>query len=429
MSDPAAVGTSSPSTTGAAVTRRTGRVALPSRPGSAERAPQPPFEDVPKLLNQWQVVAVVVCVLFGVLAGLVQLLGYQSTERAAANTEQQMRIQGIQSSLFRADALATNAYLAGGLESRAQRDAYDTQVERALADLTAAADAQPADRAALSELNVQINEYTTAVAQARSANRQGYPVGAQYMRDASDALRADTVPILDALLKANSDRAEDELGSLSALWLLLIGIATLAVLFWLNHKLAARFRRRINKGLAAAGVLVLVATVLGVIYAYTKERDLADLKGDEYARAVDESTARAAGNDAKAAEARRLIDRSSGQEADDAWKRPALVVEMHTEAYDEWEAYAKEHARLVKDADNGRWEEARDEAVNGTVNAAFDAFDTASAELVQDATDTTVEQLRNNAFGLVSTAFAALAGLVAALACVWGFNQRRKEYS
>ena len=55
-----------------------------------------------------------------ITAGL-QVLAWQANRAAADNTEQLVRVQNIQSTLFRADALATNAFLIGGLEPPAQR--------------------------------------------------------------------------------------------------------------------------------------------------------------------------------------------------------------------------------------------------------------------------------------------------------------------
>ena len=111
------------------------------------------FEDVPSLLNRWQVAAVATCLVFGVLSALLQFMGWQANGRAADNTEQLVRVQAIQSSLLRADALATNAFLVGGLEPAEQRAEYDEALDDVLREITDAAEAQPADREALAALN------------------------------------------------------------------------------------------------------------------------------------------------------------------------------------------------------------------------------------------------------------------------------------
>ena len=69
----------------------------------------------PSLLNRLQIIGMAAVLLFGLASGLVQFLSYQSDGRAADDTEQLVRVQEIQSSLLRADALATNAFLIGGV--------------------------------------------------------------------------------------------------------------------------------------------------------------------------------------------------------------------------------------------------------------------------------------------------------------------------
>ena len=53
--------------------------------------------------------------------------------------------------------------------------------------------------------------YAAAIEQARANNRQGLPVGAQYLRSASTELRSETLPILDSLVRTNAERATDRM--------------------------------------------------------------------------------------------------------------------------------------------------------------------------------------------------------------------------
>ena len=87
------------------------------------------------------------CVLFGVITAGLQLLAWQANRAAAHNTEQLVRVQSIQSTLYRADALATNAFLIGGLEPPASAQAYDDAIDQVSRSITDAAEAQSADRA------------------------------------------------------------------------------------------------------------------------------------------------------------------------------------------------------------------------------------------------------------------------------------------
>ena len=150
--------------------------------------------------------------LFAVLTAFLQVLGWQANRAAADNTEQLVRVQNIQSTLFRADALATNSFLVGGLEPPEQRQAYDDAIDQVTRLIADAAEAQPADREVLGALNAAVNRYTTTNTQARDNNRQGFPVGAEYLRGASNQLRADVAVTDQALIEANSDAGRGRAG-------------------------------------------------------------------------------------------------------------------------------------------------------------------------------------------------------------------------
>ena len=136
-------------------------------------------------------------------------------------------MQQIQTNLLRADANATNAFLVGGLEPADQRKAYDDAITESSRLIAEAADAEPGDQDALSALNVQLVDYTENIELARANNRQGFPVGAQYLRNASGGLRADAMPILDNLVTANADRAESQMNARIAILFALVGLAVL----------------------------------------------------------------------------------------------------------------------------------------------------------------------------------------------------------
>ena len=130
--------------------------------------------------------------IFGVVGALI--FGYFAFSLPTeASARQLIRVQKIQTDLLTADATATNAFLIGGLERPAQRATYDQAITEASA-LIAEAARQPADGAALAALNDEIVHAGT-VEQARANNRQGLPVGAQYMRIASTELRTVALPI------------------------------------------------------------------------------------------------------------------------------------------------------------------------------------------------------------------------------------------
>jgi hypothetical protein len=392
-------------------------------------------EDVPKLLNQWQVAAVAVCLVFGVLSALLQFLGWQANGRAADNTEQLVRVQEIQSTLFRADALATNAFLAGELGSAEQRANYDEAIDAVLRGITDAADAQPADREALAALNSHVSSYASAVTQARDNNRQGFPIGAEYLQDAGRTLRAEALPILEELVAANSERAEDEMGGQHPVWLFWVGILALVALWWLNRQIARRFHRRINVGLAAAAIGVAVVTIVAVLLAQDQAGDNDDLVEGSYQRAVDGASVRTMANDAKANESLRLIKRGSGQDFEDAWAEAAEGVEQEASHATgvAWDDYAVRHAEIVQLDESGQWADAVDAATTteaGGSSAAFEVVDHSAQADVDRAAQETTDTLRSGRWFAIMLAMATLLlGLAAASLCAWGINQRRKEYA
>ena len=124
---------------------------------------------------------------------------------------------------------------------------------------------KPADEQALSRLNEELVAYVALIEDARANNRQGFPVGAQYQRTASATLRADALPLLDNLVTANAQRAESQMGVWPIAILAVAGSVALAALVLAQVWLARRFRRRVNPGVVAATVVVLLTWVIGLI--------------------------------------------------------------------------------------------------------------------------------------------------------------------
>ena len=397
-------------------------------------------EDVPGLLNRWQVFAVLACLVFAVLTAGLQVMSWHANRAAADNTEQLVRVQNIQSTLFRADALATTSFLTGGLEPPEQRAAYDAAIDTVTRQITDAAEAQPADREALADLSAAITDYNATIAQARANNRQGFPVGAEYLRTASTGLRdtsveGSAIPIAQALVAANAQRAEDELGAQHPFLILLPGLAALALLWWVNRQLARRFRRRINLGIAAAAVTVAALTLAAFVVAGIQSGNNQDLRDGSYDASFRESTARTAGNDAKANESLRLISRGSGQVYEDRWDTASGVVQDN--ASDEtaglWDDYVKIHHKVVKLDDGGQYDAAVELSTTTDdtgSTAAMDAFDARSQQIVSESGAQTTDALRSGNTGiLVLGIITLLLGIAAAGMAVWGIGLRRREYA
>jgi hypothetical protein len=345
--------------------------------------------------------------------------------RAGANAAQLVRIQAIHTSLVRADADATNAFLVGGLEPADQRASYLASVQQASSLIAEAAQAQPADGPALGALNTSVLTYAGLVEQARANNRQALPVGAQYLRVASSGLRSDALPILDALVQANDARVRAELNNAAGASTALITSGLLALLVLIGGMLwlSRRTHRYINAPLVAAAVAILVTLVVGVIVLSSVSSRVASVRDGSYAATLATAKARIAAFDAKSNESLTLIAHGSGSAFDQAWKSSSTVVTQQSQAAARlssdaanisglWGAYVASHLKIRQADDGGQWDTAVAQAIGNapsSANATFNAFDTRSSTAL------------TGWLGL-------LVGIAAAVSAWWGVSLRLEEY-
>jgi hypothetical protein len=391
------------------------------------------------------IVSVVAALLFGLAAGQ----GFRSADgalgRAAANSDQLVRIQAIQTNVVQADADATNAFLVGGLEPPAQRADYTEAIASASELIAQAAQHQPADGTALGALNQSLVAYTSQVEQARANNRQALPVGAQYLKSASADLRAEALPLLANLGEANDARVTQEFdrAGRSALWLVLPGLLALLVLGLSLVWLARRTRRYVNVPLAAAALLVLVTLALGTVGLLSVKSSVDATRDGAYAATRSTAQARIAGFDAKSNESLTLIARGSGASFEKAWQASSTAVGGALSALEQnpassgldplpWTGYTKVHQEIRALDDAGDWEKAVALATGSgpeSGNGAFAAFDTASDTQLTQLSGQTAQALDGTGGWLpFAGVLGLLAGVVAALCAWWGVSQRLEEY-
>src|SRR5207253_1463454 len=99
--------------------------------------------------------------------------------------------QRIESLLSGADASAANSFLAGGVEPADQRARYVANIRQAQDELAKAAAGGGASVKAQDAIRTVAESsatYAGLVESARANNRQGFPVGAGYLRRATDLL-------------------------------------------------------------------------------------------------------------------------------------------------------------------------------------------------------------------------------------------------
>jgi hypothetical protein len=395
--------------------------------------------DTPQRLRALSLGVVVAGIVVALVGGLIFSYLAFSLSRARADTAQLIRIQKIQSNLLSADATATNAFLVGGLEPAAQRAMYDQALSSTSSLIVEAAQAQPADAAALSALNQQVASYAATIEQARANNRQGIPVGAQYLRNASADLRSTALPILDNLVSSNAARAADAMNARVGYVLPVISLLALVGVIVGQIWLARRFKRRINVGMLASAVALLVITVGGLLAAQQLNSTLSSISNGSFAAVNTAADARIDANNAKSNESLTLIARGSGQAFEDAWKSSADSVagnlgrlSERPELTTQWQAYADVHDKIRDLDDGGRWERAVAQATGtkpDSSNTVFGTFDRNLASYLDEVSENASSSLANEQPALVVGAILILlGGLAAAFLGRWGVAARLKEY-
>jgi hypothetical protein len=380
-----------------------------------------------------------------VVFGLAAAQGFRQSDgaltRAEANAAQLVRIQAIHTNLVSANADATNAFLVGGLEPPGQREHFVESMAEAARLIAEAATAQPADKDALGALNQTLITYGGLIEQARANNRQGLPIGSQYLKDANAVLQQDSLPLVKALVQANEERVDSEFDGigLGNIWVLAGGLLTLVVFAITLRWLARRTHRYINLPIAAGAALVLLTTVVGGVALSSASGSASETREDAYSDTLALSRARIAAYDARSNESLTLIARGSGDAYDKAYNASAAVVaEQLNELNDaglrsRWTDYDEVHKVVRSHDTKGEWDAAVALAVGKTPEAnsvlAFTEFDTSSGSRLTTTSEAVRTELSAARDGLPPIGWLGLPiGIAAALLVAWGMSQRLEEY-
>ncbi len=411
---------------------------------SGQDGPGGPLDarSTPGTLRVFMALTAIVAVVFAVVAAIGidrrdQALG-DATDAAAELID----VQSVQVAIARADALASENYLRGGIEDPAKRAAYVAELDaagRGLVDVANRVGAADAER--LGEVSTQLGTYAGLIESARANNRQGFPVGAAYLRNAN----ASAATMLDALREVQTSLRDEVNDSLdradrAGVWLQLVGWTLLAVLGGAGWWMAKRFNRLINVPLAAAGLVALAAVVVGGIMAAGAMRDAEAATSGPLRSADLAAQARSAGFDAHAQEFFTLINRGNAASAEAEWATAAANAQAAAgelcersndcDPTDAFAAYVVGYDQVrALDADQGDWDAAVALSL-GDNAAAFDAFDAASVDATDRNTAVAIGALETSTdrLGLVR-AGVFIAGLAVAALAVVGIGQRLREYT
>lgn len=424
-----------------AVTKRLGASYLATSKTGLQRATS--NRSTPTLLRIMLAVSATFAVIFGLTTSLVMGTANGAISAGASDTQQLLRVQNIQANLYRADATATNSFLIGGMETPEQAATFQRSLDDAQIQMVEAAAAQPHDREALQELSRQIGHYRSTMQDARSANRQGLPVGTAYLNDATQKLRSDAMPIVDNLVQSNDARVKQQTRPVGWGLVLFTGLLSLACLMVTMTLTALRFRRILNPGLALATALVLVGLITAMSLTSNTNSDLRSVRENSLATARYTSISRVQAYDAKANESLSLISRSRSGSYESAWNRASWLnrkairklpsYTQREELSGLWTNHVLSH-RKIRDLDSdGLWNDARAVATGGgemSSTSTFNAFDEMVTSVSESAGSEAVQLLNKTRPAMMGGVIVALLTTIGALvAATWGINSRLKEYA
>ncbi|EOD57182.1 hypothetical protein [Amycolatopsis vancoresmycina] len=296
---------------------RSGLLGLLDLPGQGVRAIIRSAATTPGRLT----VIAVGLVLLSLIAGLVATLSVQNRDDTISGVIDHREplaaaAQQVYRSLSDADATAASAFLSIGTEPPELRQRYERDIAEAGAALAkAASDASDvADAAPVDVLNQSLPVYTGLVETARANNRLGYPVGASYLREASELMRAKILPAAQDLYRVDTERLVNEQDSATGFpWpATILLVALLAALVVAQIHLTRRTNRLLNVGLVVATAAVVVSLLWGAV-AMVVQGSLVGSGQDDGSHRVDVLVrARIAALQARADETLTLVARGDG---------------------------------------------------------------------------------------------------------------------
>ena len=122
----------------------------------------------------------------------------------------------------------------------------------------------------MAEISAQLATYTGLVESARANNRQGFPIGSAYLREASSLMQTSLLPGAEKVYTANLatvEEAQRAVGSLPIVGLALLALALVAIGVG-SVIMFGRTNRQFNLGLVVAAATVLL--VIGWVVVATR---------------------------------------------------------------------------------------------------------------------------------------------------------------
>lgn len=202
---------------------------------------------------------------WGALAGFT-VSQYSSAANSVVSTSEPLTLdaQRIYHDLSDANDTVATAFLVGGLQPQSLVTRYDGDLDAAGKAIESAT-ALGGGSADLATLSRELPVYTGEIGMARADSRLGYPLGAAYLREASNQMNATLLPAAQRLFTADNTKLASTSAQATGLPLVLVtvvaGLALGYALYRTSRWLSRRTNRVVNPGLlaaAAAGVVSLL---------------------------------------------------------------------------------------------------------------------------------------------------------------------------
>ncbi|WP_227979357.1 hypothetical protein [Nocardia spumae] len=234
--------------------------------------------------------------------------------------------QHLYTSLSVADAAAGTAFISGGLEPKPVRDRYDQAIGEAAAELVAQSDNAGAPGAAPPDADTRLRTvvatelpvYSGLIETARANNREGHPVGAAYLSEASNLMQNTMLPRAQELQGHRSSAiARTQHDHVRPPWAaIILPVLALAALVAGQFYLARRWHRVLNPGLLAASATLLVLLAWTVIAGSVSAVSTTSGRDDGAVPGAELTESRILAQQARAAETLKLVRRDASGDYD-----------------------------------------------------------------------------------------------------------------
>ncbi len=377
-------------------------MSLPTRPTGAPPDPTSPHRaaataaaEAEPNLDTWSagnslgwyrlnaVIAVAAIVATAVVATTGAFLMRSATISIQDNTAPSLiAVQGLSASVAEANSNATAAFLsaAEGEEDRQRRVAYLDALRRSAEETEEVAgliDDDEDRHRDLKDVAVALTSYSGSIEAARAAVLNGDEQAVDNLTTALDLTGSDVADSVARVTDANQERFDDQLTA--GMWLTLAGlvlaIATLLLLLWMQRRMLSLSNRLLNPGMVVATLMVLLTVVALTFSFLARQSALVNASDGGYDAIATTSRLQASANDVQTALSLRLLGSSEQVDVEGPFNTLSDDAEAIRAAADSNRERAAAEALIVR---LSRYELATNDilflAGEGDTDAAIDAF-------------------------------------------------------